>query len=94
LVQARFAKQCPSEGPITLGIRPEHAVPCETGGIRAAAELVEPAGHAIILHLRLAGQPFRVRTHDRRWLAPGPEIGVDFPAGQLHLFDAGGARAV
>ncbi|MCA0941793.1 sn-glycerol-3-phosphate ABC transporter ATP-binding protein UgpC [Salipiger pacificus] len=81
-------------GEATLGIRPEHVVlsPAGEAGLEATVDLVEPTGHGIILHLTLAGTVFKVLTHDRRWLEPGPSVGVSFPAEALHLFNAEGVR--
>ncbi|SCW86780.1 multiple sugar transport system ATP-binding protein [Rhizobium mongolense subsp. loessense] len=78
---------------VTLGIRPEHVVMSDQGGMRAKVELVEPTGFGIILHLSLHGLPFKVFTLDREALTAGPEVGVSFPAQHLHLFDSEGNRA-
>ena len=81
-------------GEATLGIRPEHVVlsPAGSDGLEAAVDLVEPTGHGIILHLTLAGEVFKVLTHDRLWLDPGPKVCVSFPEQALHLFNAEGVR--
>ena len=81
-------------GGATLGIRPEHVLPAPAGqgALDATVDLVEPTGHGIILHLTLAGAVFKVLTHDRRWLSPGPAIAVSFPPEALHLFNAEGLR--
>ncbi|MHC2302566.1 ABC transporter ATP-binding protein [Rhizobium mongolense] len=78
---------------VTLGIRPEHVVMSDQGGMRAKVELVEPTGFGIILHLSLHGLPFKVFTLDREALTAGPEVSVSFPAQHLHLFDREGNRA-
>ncbi|MBB4278944.1 ABC transporter ATP-binding protein [Rhizobium mongolense] len=78
---------------VTLGIRPEHVVMSDQGGMRAKVELVEPTGFGIILHLSLHGLPFKVFTLDREALTAGPEVSVSFPAQHLHLFDSEGNRA-
>lgn len=43
------------EGPIKLGIRPEHLVQNETGPFRANIHMSEPLGANTVLHGRLAG---------------------------------------
>jgi multiple sugar transport system ATP-binding protein len=82
-----------SAAKVTLGIRPEHVVMSDQGGMRAEVELVEPTGFGIILHLSLHGLPFKVFTLDREALTAGPEVSVSFPAQHLHLFDGEGNRA-
>lgn len=78
---------------VTLGIRPEHVVIADQGGLNATVELVEPTGFGIILHLSLHGLPFKIFTLDRAALTAGPTINVSFPAPHLHVFDADGNRA-
>ncbi|RDJ06395.1 ABC transporter ATP-binding protein [Rhizobium grahamii] len=78
---------------VTLGIRPEHVVTTDQGGLNANVELVEPTGFGIILHLSLHGLPFKIFTLDRAALTAGPTVNVSFPAQHLHVFDADGNRA-
>ncbi|WP_028745031.1 ABC transporter ATP-binding protein [Rhizobium mesoamericanum] len=78
---------------VTLGIRPEHVVIADQGGLNANVELVEPTGFGIILHLSLHGLPFKIFTLDRAALTAGPTVNVSFPAQHLHVFDPGGNRA-
>ncbi|EJL53770.1 MULTISPECIES: sn-glycerol-3-phosphate ABC transporter ATP-binding protein UgpC [unclassified Rhizobium] len=78
---------------VTLGIRPEHVVIADQGGLNANVELVEPTGFGIILHLSLHGLPFKIFTLDRAALTAGPTINVSFPAQHLHVFDTDGNRA-
>ncbi|MBZ9793530.1 sn-glycerol-3-phosphate ABC transporter ATP-binding protein UgpC [Rhizobium sp. 3T7] len=78
----------------TLGIRPEHVVIADQGGLNADVELVEPTGFGIILHLSLHGLPFKIFTLDRAALTAGPTISVSFPAQHLHVFDTDGNRAI
>ncbi|MCS4096576.1 ABC transporter ATP-binding protein [Rhizobium sp. BK176] len=78
---------------VTLGIRPEHVVITDQGGLNANVELVEPTGFGIILHLSLHALPFKIFTLDRTTLTSGPTINVSFPAQHLHVFDADGNRA-
>ncbi|MBB3320510.1 MULTISPECIES: sn-glycerol-3-phosphate ABC transporter ATP-binding protein UgpC [unclassified Rhizobium] len=78
---------------VTLGIRPEHVVITDQGGLNANVELVEPTGFGIILHLSLHALPFKIFTLDRTALTSGPTINVSFPAQHLHVFDADGNRA-
>jgi len=78
---------------VTLGIRPEHVVIADQGGLNADVELVEPTGFGTILHLSLHGLPFKIFTLDRAALTAGPTINVSFPAQHLHVFDTDGNRA-
>ncbi|CCM78576.1 ABC transporter ATP-binding protein [Rhizobium mesoamericanum] len=78
---------------VTLGIRPEHVVIADQGGLNANVELVEPTGFGIILHLSLHGLPFKIFTLDRAALTAGPTVNVSFPAQHLHVFDPDGNRA-
>jgi multiple sugar transport system ATP-binding protein len=77
---------------VTVGIRPEHVVLSDTGGMEATVDLVEPTGFGIILHLSLHGLPFKVFTLNRDALNAGPTVRVEFPSKHLHLFDSAGNR--
>ncbi|WFU12712.1 sn-glycerol-3-phosphate ABC transporter ATP-binding protein UgpC (plasmid) [Rhizobium sp. CB3090] len=84
----------PAGAKVTLGVRPEHVVLSTDGsGISADAELIEPTGFGIILHLSLHGLPFKVFTLNREVLKAGPKVNVIFPSQHLHVFDSDGRRA-
>ena len=75
---------------LTIGIRPEHVVPCRTGqGPELRVDLVEPLGAESLVHGRLAGstEDFTVKLQGG---APvrGSVLPVDLPPTHLHVFDA------
>ena len=81
----------PVEGPVTLGIRPEHVRPDPEGQLSLHAEMGEPLGASTLLHGRLGGMPapFVASVPGVHRLGAGGEamrLRVD-PAA-LHLFDA------
>jgi multiple sugar transport system ATP-binding protein len=78
---------------VTVGIRPEHvAVRPDHDAIEAIVDLIEPTGLGIILHLTVHGLPFKIFTHDRALLVPGPGLTVGFPPARLHIFGPDGNR--
>ena len=94
IVPLSTSPNLPAGAKVTLGIRPEHVVLSTDGsGISAEAELIEPTGFGIILHLSLHGLPFKVFTLNREVLKAGPKVNVIFPSQHLHVFDSDGRRA-
>ncbi len=80
---------------VTLGIRPED-VQCGTdapGSVAMTVEVVEPMGHEVYLHLRLADRILIARTvaEDERF-AVSSTISVFFDTARAHLFDSRGDR--
>jgi sn-glycerol 3-phosphate transport system ATP-binding protein len=76
---------------VTLGIRPEHVA---SGPLEAEVLLVEDLGSSALVHARLPGGT-TVACHVAAEAAParGSRIGLEMPAGRLHLFDTvSGAR--
>jgi sn-glycerol 3-phosphate transport system ATP-binding protein len=72
--------------PVTIGIRPEHAL-LDAAGMPLAVDLVEPLGSETLLHGRLGdGSPFVVKLVGT---APTlPSYAVRLPPAELHVFDA------
>ncbi|MBB3458517.1 multiple sugar transport system ATP-binding protein [Rhizobium sp. BK313] len=94
IVPLSASPNLPAGAKVTLGIRPEHVVLSTDGsGISADAELIEPTGFGIILHLSLHGLPFKVFTLNRDVLKAGPKVNVIFPPQHMHVFDSEGNRA-
>ena len=73
---------------VLVGLRPER-IALESPGVGVAAEvdLVEPTGVAMILRLRLAGQPLRLFTTERLQVQSGERVGLRIHAPDLLLFD-------
>ena len=71
------------EGPILLGIRPEHVQPAESG-LALTVELVEPLGAETLIHAMLGAAPIILR------LPAGAAVptAVTLPPEHLHLYDA------
>ena len=81
-------------GAPTAGIRPHDVklVSLESGDLRGRIELVEPLGHAQVVHLiTTAGPLLAVASPDRR-MAPGDETGIRLRPERLHRFNAEGTR--
>jgi sn-glycerol 3-phosphate transport system ATP-binding protein len=80
--------------PITVGIRPEHVLPCRSGeGPALRVELVEPLGAESLVHGSLPGsdEPLTLRLAGGAPLA-GAAMPVELPAATLHVFGADGRR--
>jgi len=79
-----------AEGPVTVGIRPEHVSLAE-GGIPLAVELVEPLGSETLVHGRMAdGTALLAKLSGA---APvGERVEVGLTPGELHVFDAASGR--
>jgi multiple sugar transport system ATP-binding protein len=75
------------DGPITLGLRPEH-LRLDPAGTMAEVRIVEPTGSETQVVVNLGGQDivgvFRERIHAQ----PGQSISIAFDSASLHLFDA------
>ena len=50
-----LARTKAGDGEVKLGIRPEHLVPDEKGGIEVSLQIAEPLGANTLLHGRIAG---------------------------------------
>ena len=85
-----------AQGPVKLGIRPEHVVPDPDGGVEMRVKMAEPLGANTLLHgtLTMSGDSFTANLPGVRRIAQGGEtLTLRFPADALHLFDpATGAR--
>jgi multiple sugar transport system ATP-binding protein len=68
------------------GIRPEHIVPGDD--FRLPIEVVEPLGHAVIVHVRLEDKPLIAALPPGRIPRVGDTIGLKIQREQVHLFDA------
>jgi multiple sugar transport system ATP-binding protein len=84
-------------GAATLGIRPEHVRVVSNGEADATlpVRLVEPLGKDTLLYFETGGErPFVAVTEGLGMseVAVGAQLGLTFPAADLHLFDGSGRR--
>ncbi|ADV27141.1 ABC transporter related protein [Pseudoxanthomonas suwonensis 11-1] len=77
------------ERELVLGIRPEHLLPVDEGGLEARVEVVEAVGSEAYLHLDFAGQPLVSRLPPTDLPAPGDLIRLRPDPARVHFFDAG-----
>jgi multiple sugar transport system ATP-binding protein len=82
------------EGPLTLGVRPEHlSVTRVEDGLAARVELVEHLGDSLIVHARLRGTDDSIAIRlpgDRIGIQGGDDIGVTLEKGRAMVFGARG----
>ncbi|NNE53539.1 MAG: TOBE domain-containing protein, partial [Sulfitobacter sp.] len=85
------AKAPGSDGPVKLGIRPEHLVPDESGPFEMDVQMTEPLGANTLVHGRLKGEGIMITAslpgvHPHR---DGGQV-MRFAAepGKAHVFDA------
>ena len=84
-----------AEGPVTLGIRPQHLRLAAPGdpGIPARVTLVEALGAETVVHAAVApGQTVVTVLDGQPHVARGQEVHLGFDADQIHAFGADGAR--
>jgi multiple sugar transport system ATP-binding protein len=74
------------DGPITLGLRPEH-MRLDPAGTMAEVIVIEPTGSETQVTLRLGGQDLVGVFRERISARPGQSIGIGFDQSLLHLFD-------
>ncbi|ODT79493.1 MAG: sugar ABC transporter ATP-binding protein [Pelagibacterium sp. SCN 64-44] len=75
------------DGPITLGLRPEH-LRLDPSGLSAEVRLVEPTGSETQVVLGIGGQDLVGVFRERIGALPGERIGIAFDDSQIHLFDS------
>ena len=76
-----------SDGPVTLGVRPEH-LRLDPAGVMAEVLIIEPTGSETQVALRLGGHDFVGVFRERITASPGERIGIAFDSSLLHLFDS------
>jgi multiple sugar transport system ATP-binding protein len=85
-----------ADGPVTLGIRPEHVqlvAPGEAPGFAARVELVERVGPDSYLLLQLGdGRPLTVRVEGVSPIQESDGVSIRLPRQHLRMFDAAGIR--
>jgi len=92
MVGYHYATPQVSDGPATIGIRPEHIVTGELVGntpvqIDVTVELVEPMGSDTLVWTKLAGEPIRVRMDGQARVHPGENIRLGIEPSRASLFD-------
>ncbi|MTH78092.1 ABC transporter ATP-binding protein [Paracoccus aestuariivivens] len=76
------------DGPAILGVRPEHTGFRTDGpGIDATVEMQEHMGAESVLHLRLDGQRFTLRTPDDTHYPEGTRLRLTLDISRASLFD-------
>ncbi|EKE44895.1 TOBE domain family [Oceaniovalibus guishaninsula JLT2003] len=84
-----------ASGPVTLGIRPEHAVADPDGPLALDVQMAEPLGANTLLHGRLTatGEAFTISLPGVHRISGSGRIAFSVPADQMHLFErASGQR--
>ncbi|HMO06304.1 MAG TPA: sn-glycerol-3-phosphate ABC transporter ATP-binding protein UgpC [Paracoccaceae bacterium] len=81
------------DGPLTLGLRPQHMRLDPEGPLTLKIEMVEALGAESVVHgVMPEGTRILAVLPGQPGLARGETIRLGFDATQLHLFDAGGQR--
>ncbi|WP_223422830.1 ABC transporter ATP-binding protein [Tateyamaria pelophila] len=75
------------EGPVSLGVRPEHLLLAEQG-LAMEVKVVEPTGSETMVFLRFEGQDVTAVFRERHDFAPGQVIHLAPDPTYLHCFDA------
>ena len=81
----------PRDGPLILGLRPEHAQPAAGGeGWQLQVDVVEMLGAERLVYGRLGDAPFTLRLDGTLPApAPGSHMPLQAPAARMHWFDPG-----
>ncbi len=78
---------------VTLGLRPEHIVFVETGGVPAEIQVVEHLGSESYLYLQTtSGEAVTVRVNGMTRAMPDQTVQLGIDSSLLHLFAANGER--
>ena len=74
---------------IAIGVRPEHLVPAQAGGVSPVVEMVEALGNETLVNLRLGAQALVARVAPHAAPSVGSAMSLALAPGQWHAFDAG-----
>ncbi|MCF2872558.1 sn-glycerol-3-phosphate import ATP-binding protein UgpC [Octadecabacter sp. G9-8] len=76
-------------GPVTVGIRPEHIIPDENGPLSITVQMGEPLGANTLLHGRISGtqDAFTLSIAGVHHATTGDVIRFGVDPGNLHFFD-------
>ena len=82
------------DGPLTVGVRPEHVRLVETGALRGEVVASEYLGTTQIVTLATTRGELKARVPAHLRVAPGENVGLDLDARAVSIFDAGSGRAL
>jgi len=76
---------------LTLGIRPEHLLPCDTDQalVHGIVDLIEDLGADRYVHIEGSGVRFILRSSGKESFRRGERLSLTASAGHLHLFHQG-----
>ncbi len=86
----RICRSDAPDGPVTLGLRPEHLRASSDGILQGTVDVFEQLGGESWVHLTLADGQNLVARLDAAELSPGDTLAVAVEAGHCHLFDRDG----
>ena len=75
------------QGPVVLGVRPEHVHIGGGGALAGEVTLVEPMGNHQVVWLRCSGSTLSALVHDGSVHAPGEWVAFAIDAARVSLFD-------
>ncbi len=82
-----------ADGPMTIGLRPQHLRLAQNGPLRATVALTEALGSETVVHCAFdGGAPVLAVIPGQPPLKRGDAIAMDFDAASLHVFDGTGQR--
>jgi multiple sugar transport system ATP-binding protein len=81
-------RQAPRQGPMVLGIRPEHVGVGNGAGAKFTLDLVEPIGNEVFVYATAGKNQVVARVAPQELPKVGSPISLTFDAGHLHFFDA------
>ncbi len=87
-----WASETPADGPVTLGLRPEHILTedqVDNGTVttEVLADLVEPMGADTLVWSSLAGHPFRFRMDGQATVKGGDTVRIGIDMTRASVFD-------
>ena len=79
-----------SDGPIKLGIRPEHVIADDTGPMRITVKMTEPLGANTLVHGRLdnTGDDVTISLQGVHNMQAGSNLQASCPDDAIHIFDS------
>jgi multiple sugar transport system ATP-binding protein len=73
---------------VKLGVRPEHLILAEEGGLPMQVKVVEPTGAETMVYLSYEGQDVTAVFRERHTFESGQTIHLKPDRDHLHIFDA------